>query len=233
MSRKRTLRRKLFFNATSHLIILGIFLLFQLLLIGLLSLYLQSLSALVLGALYLIGLAVCVYVSVRPDFLDAPDRGFSRFRCPSIYDVGIPEKGKGWSGVLVTRSRDQGPARICGAVGRSGCPSKFRPDRQPPCPSDIRLPDPSGFPGFRADGHDVLRKRRGAFRGVSSGYGERASQYFYGFFYHERRTSLGAFPQDPDSKGRRRGGNPTLDRRRGDDVQRFGRDGPDASQRGH
>ena len=67
MSRKRTLRRKLFFNATSHLIILGIFLLFQLLLIGLLSLYLQSLSALVLGALYLIGLAVCVYVSVRHD----------------------------------------------------------------------------------------------------------------------------------------------------------------------
>ncbi len=67
MSGKRTRSRKLFFNASSRLLILGVFLLLQLLLIGLLSAFLQSLSSVVLGALYGIGLVVSIYVSVRHD----------------------------------------------------------------------------------------------------------------------------------------------------------------------
>ena len=62
MSRKRPVSRNLFFNATTHLIILGIFLLLQLLLIGFISLFLQSLSSLVMAFLYGIGLIVCIYV---------------------------------------------------------------------------------------------------------------------------------------------------------------------------
>lgn len=67
MSRRRIGQRKLFFNATTHLIILGVILLFQLILIGLLSVFLQNLSSVVLAGLYVIGLIVCVYVSVRHD----------------------------------------------------------------------------------------------------------------------------------------------------------------------
>ena len=62
MSRKRHSAPKLFFNATTRLIILGIFLLLQLLLIGLISFFLQSLSSLVMAILYLIGLVVCIYI---------------------------------------------------------------------------------------------------------------------------------------------------------------------------
>jgi len=67
MSRKRTRSRKLFFNATTRLFILGVFLLLQLLLIGLISFFLQNLSLIVLGALYGLGLVVSIYVSVRHD----------------------------------------------------------------------------------------------------------------------------------------------------------------------
>lgn len=67
MSRNRSSSRKLFFNATSHLLILGVFLFLQLLLIGLLSAYLQNLSSLVMAVLYAIGILFCIYVYARHD----------------------------------------------------------------------------------------------------------------------------------------------------------------------
>ena len=71
MSRKRTLRRKLFFNATSHLIILK-FSFFRLS-DQLLSLYLQVFQLWFVVPV-LDRAAVCVYVSVRHD---NPPPGFS------------------------------------------------------------------------------------------------------------------------------------------------------------
>ncbi len=62
MSRKQPMSGKLFFNATTRLVILGIFLLLQLLLIGLISIFLQSLSSVVIAVLYAVGLLVCIYV---------------------------------------------------------------------------------------------------------------------------------------------------------------------------
>jgi len=67
MSRKSPISRKLFFNATTHLIILAVFLGLQLLLIGVLSAFLQSTSALVMIGLYILALVMCGYVSVRHD----------------------------------------------------------------------------------------------------------------------------------------------------------------------
>lgn len=59
--------KTLFFNATTHLIILAVFLGLQLLLIGLLSAFLQSISAYVMIGLYILALFVCGYVSARHD----------------------------------------------------------------------------------------------------------------------------------------------------------------------
>ncbi len=67
MSHKRPVSRKLFFNATTRLIILAVFLGLQLLLIGLLSVFLQSRSVIVVIGLYIMALAMCGYVSVRHD----------------------------------------------------------------------------------------------------------------------------------------------------------------------
>jgi cardiolipin synthase len=67
MSRKHPLSKNLFFNATTHLIILAVFLGLQLLLIGVLSAYLQSISAFVMIGLYLLAMIMCTYVSVRHD----------------------------------------------------------------------------------------------------------------------------------------------------------------------
>lgn len=67
MSRKHPLSKNLFFNATTHLIILAVFLGLQLLLIGVLSAYLQSISGFVMAALYILALFMCGYLSVRHD----------------------------------------------------------------------------------------------------------------------------------------------------------------------
>lgn len=67
MSRKHPLSKNLFFNASTHLLILAVFLVFQILLIGVLSAYLQSISVPVMMGLYFLAMIMCMYVSVRHD----------------------------------------------------------------------------------------------------------------------------------------------------------------------
>lgn len=74
MSRNRLSSRKLFFNASTHLLILAVFFFLQIGLIAVLSAFLQSLSSYLMALLYLIGLFVCLYVSARHD--NSSTRGF-------------------------------------------------------------------------------------------------------------------------------------------------------------
>ncbi len=59
--------KRIFINATMHLVILGVFLLLQLILAGLLSYYLQRLSIAVMIALYLISIVADVFISAYHD----------------------------------------------------------------------------------------------------------------------------------------------------------------------
>jgi RsiW-degrading membrane proteinase PrsW (M82 family) len=59
--------KRIFINATMHLVILGVFLLLQLVLAGLLSYYLQRLSLAVMIALYLISIVADVFISSYHD----------------------------------------------------------------------------------------------------------------------------------------------------------------------
>jgi len=67
MSKRGKKQQRIFFNATVHLVVLGIVLCLQIALAALLAYYLQRLSVVVMFYLYAVSLLACVFVSARHD----------------------------------------------------------------------------------------------------------------------------------------------------------------------
>lgn len=67
MSHKQSILRKLFFNASTRLVILAVLILLQLIFVGTLSYFLDSLSVIVTIFSYILGIIFCLVISVRHD----------------------------------------------------------------------------------------------------------------------------------------------------------------------